>query len=173
MDWGGRVGAVHGGVVRDGQERVRGVHLHPAVPHPLPRLGWDCGHHGLVKFLNFDINTKIPMSNLRRNSTLVVGAVAAWNNGKSGALWCGAEFSKMSSSTTWWCSRQTTVVLSSKWVIQFWEILAFFPTDFSTYCKMCSMLLLLSTVQQLPSTELCLCIVWLSDGPAPRRWSSV
>ena len=24
-----------------------------------------------------------------------------------------------------------------------------------------------STVQQLPSTELCLRIVWLSDGPAP------
>ena len=30
-----------------------------------------------------------------------------------------------------------------------------------------------STVQQLPSTELCLRIVWLSDGPAPRRWSPV
>ena len=30
-----------------------------------------------------------------------------------------------------------------------------------------------ATVQQLPSTELCLRIVWLSDGPAPRRWSPV
>ena len=39
VDGGGRVGAVHGGVVRGGQERVRGVHLRPAVPHPLPRLG--------------------------------------------------------------------------------------------------------------------------------------
>ena len=39
VDGGGRVGAVHGGVVRGGQERVRGVHLRPAVPHPIPRLG--------------------------------------------------------------------------------------------------------------------------------------
>ena len=39
VDGGGRAGAVHGGVVRGGQERVRGVHLRPAVPHPLPRLG--------------------------------------------------------------------------------------------------------------------------------------
>ena len=30
-----------------------------------------------------------------------------------------------------------------------------------------------ATVQQLTSTELCLRIVWLSDGPAPRRWSPV
>merc|ERR1711949_33518 len=30
-----------------------------------------------------------------------------------------------------------------------------------------------ATIQQLPSTELCLHIVWLSDGPAPRRWSPV
>ena len=31
----------------------------------------------------------------------------SWNNGKSGALWCVADFPKMSSSTTRWCSRQT------------------------------------------------------------------
>ena len=62
-----------------------------------------------------------------------------WNNGKSGALWCVAEFPKMSSSTTRWCSRQTTVVLSNKWVVQFWKKWAFFNTDFSTYFKMCCM----------------------------------
>jgi len=45
----------------------------------------------------------------------------------------------MSSSTTRWCSRQTTVVLSNKWVVQFWKKWAFFNTDFSTYFKMCCM----------------------------------
>ena len=39
--------------------------------------------------------------------------MAPWNNGKSGALWCVAEFPKMSSSTTRWYSRQTTAVLSN------------------------------------------------------------
>ena len=36
-----------------------------------------------------------------------------WNNGKSEALWCVAEFPKMVSSTTWWCSRHETAVLSN------------------------------------------------------------
>ena len=39
VDGGGRAGAVHGGVVRGRQEHLRRVHLRPAVPHPLPRLG--------------------------------------------------------------------------------------------------------------------------------------
>ena len=39
VDGGGRAGAVYGGVVRGRQEHLRRVHLRPAVPHPLPRLG--------------------------------------------------------------------------------------------------------------------------------------
>ena len=49
-----------------------------------------------------------------------LGEVYPEKNGNSRPLWCVVEFPKMSSSTTRWCSRQTTVVLSNKWVVQFW-----------------------------------------------------
>ena len=48
----------------------------------------------------------------------------------------------------------------------------------SHYQSTLSQIMQASTVQQLPSTELCLRIVWLSDGPAPgwlspEQWSMV